>query len=63
LSVAKGSITYVYDSNNILVGEFPSQRAAIKEYNISKGSIYRYLDSKKLWTAAAAADICRSRRR
>jgi hypothetical protein len=40
---------YVYDSNNVLVDTFPSQSAAIKEYNISKGTIYRLLDSKKLW--------------
>jgi group I intron endonuclease len=40
---------YVYDSNKVLVDTFPSRTAAIKEYNISKGTIYRLLDSKKLW--------------
>jgi group I intron endonuclease len=40
---------YVYDSNNVLVETFPSLSAAIKEYKISKVSIYKYLDSKKLW--------------
>jgi len=40
---------YVYDSNNVLVDTFPSQSATIKEYKISKGTIYRLLDSKKLW--------------
>jgi group I intron endonuclease len=49
IGAALSKAVYVYDENNVLVDTFPSQSAAIKEYNISKGSIYRYLDSKKLW--------------
>jgi len=49
LGTTQSLSVYVYDSNNVLVDTFPSQSAAIKEYKISKGSIYNYLDSKKLW--------------
>jgi group I intron endonuclease len=49
IGAALSKAVYIYDSNNVLVETFPSQSAAIKEYNISKGTIYRLLDSKKLW--------------
>jgi len=49
ISAAHSKAVYVYDSNKVLVDTFPSRTAAIKEYSISSGTIYRLLDSKKLW--------------
>jgi hypothetical protein len=49
IGAALSKAVYVYDENNVLVDTFPSRTAAIKEYSISIGTIYRLLDSKKLW--------------
>ena len=47
IGAANGSINFVYDINEELLGEFPSQRAAARYIQCDKRTVSRYIDSGK----------------